>query len=69
MSTQMKTRKSTTSDKTADKPAFNLNKSIQRIRTKWNAATRERREQTAKAMQIQLASMLIGADCLSPSTD
>ena len=69
MSSQTKTRTSSEVDKSSEKPAFNLNSSIQRIRAKWNASTRERREQTAKAMQIQLAAMLLGRDCLSHSID
>ena len=69
MSSQLKTRKSNSADKSSEKPAFNLNASIQRIRTKWNDATKERREQTARAMQMQLAAMLLGAKNLSPTTD
>ena len=69
MSTQTITRKSTTANDSAEKPAFNLNASIQRVRAKWNAATRERREQLAKARQEQLVSMLLGAENFSHSID
>ena len=65
MSTQIQTRSSATTKQSVDKPAFNLNASIQRVRAKWNTATRERRELLAIARQRQLASLLLGAENFS----
>ena len=68
MSSQTKPCNVTTANNSDEKSAFNLNRSIQRIRAKWNETTRERREQQAIAMQEQLASLL-GANSFSLSAD
>ena len=69
MSTQVKSSVTTTANQSSEKKPFNLNTSIQRVRAKWNAATRERREQTAKAMQEKLVSMLMGVEACSLTAD
>ena len=69
MPTQTMPSNSTPATKSPKNSAINLNASIRRVRAKWNAATRERREQAAKAMQTQLMAILMCAEPASLTAD